>query len=343
MKKTVITLLNVAVIAAVLLVWQGRQYLSRPVGGYQPVSMEVKVGDTLRPALNRLERMNFLPHSDWLYLYARLTGVSALKTGGYQFVPTQTPLEILTSLQKGSVVTETLTLIEGRNRWDMRHSLAKAGWIEAEVFDELCDSEDFLRANSIPGPSCEGYLFPDTYVFARGVSARPLFETFFQAYRRAYTALTESGKGPMSLSEREFITLASIVEKETGAAKERPRIACVFYNRLKARPAWRLQTAPTVIYAATLENPQFDGNIKRSHLRKMDNPYNTYLRHGLPPGPIASPGKLAMQAVRSPSECKDFFFVSKNNGEHVFCPTLACHNKAVKKWQVDYFRRRKGR
>ena len=218
--------------------------------------------------------------------------------------------------------------------------LAQKGWMSGEAFDSLCDSKPFLDSQTIPGPTCEGYIFPETYVFARGVSAEHLFETFFKAYRRAVEAVTASGRGPMDLNEREFITLASIVEKETGAAHERPRIACVFYNRLRAKPAWRLQTDPTVIYAATLENPDFDGNIKRSHLRKMKNPYNTYLNYGLPPGPIASPGQEALDAVRSPANCNDYFFVSKNNGEHLFCPTLTCHNNAVNKWQVEYFKKR---
>ena len=145
----------------------------------------------------------------------------------------------------------------------------------------------------------------------------------------------------MNLDDLQFTTLASIVEKETGAAKERPRIACVFYNRMKESPPWRLETDPTVIYAATLADPNFDGNIKRSHLRTFDHPYNTYKRRGLPPGPIASPGRAALEAVKSPSDCGDFFFVSMNNGEHVFCPTYDCHKAAVQKWQIEYFRNKR--
>ncbi|RYF05569.1 MAG: endolytic transglycosylase MltG, partial [Deltaproteobacteria bacterium] len=134
------------------------------------------------------------------------------------------------------------------------------------------------------------------------------------------------------------VTLASIVEKETGAPEERAHIACVFYNRLRARPAWRLETDPTVIYAAILADPHFDGNLKRTHLRDLDSPYNTYRHVGLPPGPIANPGRAALQAVSLPSTCGDFFFVSSNHGRHVFCPDLACHNRAVQRWQIDYFR-----
>lgn len=134
--------------------------------------------------------------------------------------------------------------------------------------------------------------------------------------------------------------MASIVEKEAGVAEERAHIACVFYNRMVGKPAWRLQTDPTVIYAATLADPNFDGNLKYKTLHHLASPYNTYRVYGLPPGPIANPGRRAFEAVAQPSVCKDYFFVSSNNGHHVFCPTLECHNSAVKKWQVDYFRAR---
>ena len=340
MKKLIVTLLNLGLLAAVFCVWQGREYLSTPVGGNQAITVEIKQGDTLRPVLNDLESRKFIRYSELIYLYARLTDSTDIRRGSYELYPNQSPISILNDLAKGKVVTESLTIVEGLNRWQVRDGLAEAGWISAEEFDALCDDKDFLKAHKIPGPSCEGYLFPETYVFARGVSAEHLFETFFKGYRTAFEKVTHGKNGPMQLGEREFMTLASIVEKETGAAKERPRIACVFYNRLRAKPRWRLETDPTVIYAARLEDPNFDGNIKRSHLRKMKNPYNTYLNFGLPPGPIANSGLAAMKAVKAPIDCGDFFFVSKNNGEHIFCPTLNCHNAAVQKWQVNYFRRK---
>jgi UPF0755 protein len=147
--------------------------------------------------------------------------------------------------------------------------------------------------------------------------------------------------GPLHLESRALVTLASIVEKETGSPQDRGRIACVFYNRLRAKPTWRLDSDPTVIYAATIADPNFDGNLKREHLRGLESPYNTYRITGLPPGPIANPGKAALAAVVQPEECRDFFFVSMNNGQSIFCPTLTCHNEAVKKWQVDYFHQKK--
>ncbi|GAC1594962.1 MAG: hypothetical protein NVS4B10_03110 [Myxococcales bacterium] len=141
------------------------------------------------------------------------------------------------------------------------------------------------------------------------------------------------------LDEAEAVTLASIVEKETGQPDERPRISCVFHNRL--RKGIPLATDPTVIYAVLLENDfKWDGNLHRTDLRRP-HPYNTYLNRGLPPGPIANPGEAALAAALHPIQCDDLFFVSRNDRTHVFCPNLACHERNVQKFQVEYFRKKK--
>jgi UPF0755 protein len=139
----------------------------------------------------------------------------------------------------------------------------------------------------------------------------------------------------VKLDPLQIVTLASIVEKETGAPDERPRIACLFLNRL--RLGMPLQTDPTVLYAMMMiRGGKFVKNITRQDL-VTPHPYNTYTVKGLPPGPIASPGTAALQAVTHPATCTDLYFVSRNDGTHVFCPTLQCHNAAVQKWQVDYW------
>ncbi len=147
-------------------------------------------------------------------------------------------------------------------------------------------------------------------------------------------AATASRDPAVTLDPLQIVTLASIVEKETGAPDERPRIACLFYNRL--RLGMPLQTDPTVLYAMMMIRGKFVKNISRQDL-VTPHPYNTYTVHGLPPGPIASPGAAALQAVAHPAKCNDLYFVSRNDGTHVFCPTLQCHNAAVQKWQVDYW------
>lgn len=339
MKRLAVALcaVGVAVAGAWLLVFS--MYLDAPIGG--ATTLTVGSGDTLRPVLRELADRGVLPHPTWLYYYARASDRTDVRTGEYDIVPEQTPAQLLHMLVAGRVKTDTFTVAEGLNRWQVRNQLVDERWLTREDFDSLCDDSAFLEQEKIPGPTCDGYLFPETYTFARGVPAKKILARMFEVYRKAFAAATRDGHGPQNLTERELVTLASIVEKETGAADERLRIACLFYNRLKAEPKWRLDTDPTVIYAATMIDEGFDGNLKAYHLRKMDHPYNTYKRFGLPPGPIASPGRAALAAVVKPITCADFFFVSMNNGRHFFCPTLACHERAVQKWQVDYFRRRK--
>ena len=315
-------------------------YLHTPIGGPRTAKLEVKRGDRLRGILETLASQGVLAQPTWLHAYARLRQQSAVRIGTYEMHADQTPLGLLAMLQDGRVVLEQFTLAEGLNRWQVRGILAAAQWMTGAQFDALCNDTDFLQAHHIAGPTCEGYLFPDTYTMTRGLPPAAVFAALFDSYHHAYRALVQSaGKGPMKLSERQFVTLASIVEKETGSAAERPHIACVFYNRLQAKPPWRLETDPTVIYAATVADAHFNGNLTRAHLRTLDSPYNTYRIFGLPRGPIASPGLAALRATAQPSACNDFFFVSMNHGEHVFCPTLACHNAAVQKYQVEYFRR----
>ena len=307
---------------------------------FTPEPFHLKSGQTLKPVLEELALRGVIKRPELVYAWARYKDLGGLRSGTYQFARGDSPADIVRMMNQGRVVTERFTIPEGLNRWQIRDLLDEAKWISKSDFDNLCDDQVFLKAHGVNQPNCEGVIFPETYTFARGVTPKTIFKRIIKTYHAAYKAVTTGGTGPLGFSEIEFLTLASIVEKETGAAHESPRIACVFYNRLKAKPAWRLQTDPTVIYAATLSDPNFDGNIKRYHLHEMDHPYNTYKRSGLPPGPIANPGFAALQAVAKPDDCGDFFFVSKNNGEHIFCPTLSCHNTAVHKWQVQYFRKK---
>jgi UPF0755 protein len=320
-----------------------RRYLETPIGVPVPTTITVKRGSALKSTLAELEHQGIIVHPRWLYWYAQARGRTTIRAGEYVVAIEDTPVSLLDKLIEGRVKTEQLVVVEGHNRWLVRDALAAAHWMTGADFDRLCDSTSFLAKHDIPGPTCEGYLFPETYTFARGLAPETILGAMFTMFHKVYGAVVAGGRGPLGLDTRQLVTLASIVEKETGSPEERPHIACVFYNRLIAKPAWRLETDPTVIYAATLTDPHFDGNLKREHLHALDNPYNTYRVYGLPPGPIANPGRAALQAVVQPTACKDFFFVSMNNGQHIFCPTLGCHNKAVGEWQVEYFRKARGR
>ncbi len=336
MKRALSVLATVVLITMAvtgLFVMQFFHYLDTPVGGDAVVTVTVERGTTLKPLLDDLGTRGVLAKPRWLYYTARFRKTTDIKTGEYDVKANQTPRDILAMFLEGRVKLESFTLAEGLNRWQVRDLLAENRWMSAATFDALCDDSEFLKVHALPGPSCEGYLFPDTYTFARGVEPRKIFAKLFETFHKVFDATNNKGEPPLELSPLARVTLASIIEKETGAPEERPEIACVFYNRLKAHPAWKLQTDPTVIYAATLADPTFDGNLKAYHLREMDHPYNTYRRFGLPPGPIANPGRAALEAVVKPAACDAYFFVSMNNGHHRFCKTLDCHNQAVSQFQ----------
>lgn len=339
--RTLVLLCVLGVAAVVGAFLFGRHTMRTPVGGELAVVIEVQQGARLRGVLAELAGAKVLRHPDVVYVVARARKQTQVRVGTYKIMATQSPEEILAMLREGRVLLERITVAEGLNRWQVRDLLVHKQWMSAAQFDALCDDKTFLHAQKVPGPSCEGYLYPETYTMARGTPPKEIFAAFFAAYRQQIKRAMAHVQAPIKLSEREFATLASIVEKETGAAHERPHIACVFYNRMLAKPPWKLETDPTVIYAATLLDPNFNGNITRYHLHKMMSPYNTYMVVGLPPGPISNPGAGALKAVAEPMQCPDYFFVSKNHGEHIFCPTLACHLAGVKTFQVDYFRRAK--
>ena len=177
--------------------------------------------------------------------------------------------------------------------------------------------------------SLEGYLFPDTYYFARGDNLKKIIRTMVQRFKEVFSSVP---KGNVNLTPHEIVILASIIEKETGAGFERPLISSVFHNRLQQK--MRLATDPTIIYGVLRETGKEIRNIRRIHL-KAQNPYNTYLNEGLPPGPIGNPGKEALLAAVQPKNTNYLFFVSKNDGTHVFTSTYKEHQKAVRTFQLD--------
>jgi len=266
----------------------------------------------------------------WFKLLVRWQGVGPkLKAGEYELAPAMTPEEILDRLQKGGVVTYTVTIPEGYRINEIAEVFATAGLADAREFRERAlrkaAAETFGLADA---PHLEGYLFPDTYRFAKGLPVDALLGAMVDRFRQAWTPEWAARAAELGWTQHQIVTLAAIVEKETGAALERPLIAAVFHNRLKAD--WKLQTDPTVIYGIV----DFDGNLTRRHL-ETDHPYNTYTRKGLPPGPIASPGAKALEAALYPVETEYMFFVAcGNDGTHEFNVTLAEHNADVERCQL---------
>jgi len=258
---------------------------------------------------------------------ARLTGTAGrLRAGEYLIPPRQTPLQILRLLERGEVIRHQVTIPEGLTLVQVADILEKDGWIDRQQFLESASDPELINSlGFIALPNLEGYLFPDTYVLTRGdTTEKNIIVMMVNRFQEVWQALVDQHHPDMP--RHAVITLASIVEKETGSAAERPLIARVFLNRLAEN--MRLQSDPTVIYGLD----EFNGNLTRAHLQQ-ENPYNTYVIKGLPPGPICNPGRAAIEAVLEPADAPYLYFVSKNDGTHFFSTTLREHNKAVRQFQ----------
>jgi len=260
----------------------------------------------------------------WLARFEDLS--SKLKVGEYELSRAQSTREILETLAVGRVQTHAVVIPEGLRAVEIAMRLDAAGLADRDAFLEIVTDPAAARERGLDAASLEGYLFPDTYRFARGLPAAAVVDAMVDEFKAVYREL-EPLVERQDLSMHELVTLASIVEKETGAPDERPLIAAVFLNRLKRR--MRLETDPTVIYGVE----DFDGNLRKVHLLDESNPYNTYKIPGLPPGPIASPGRDALEAVLEPADSPYLFFVSRNDGTHVFSKSYAEHERAVDRYQ----------
>ncbi len=260
--------------------------------------------------------------------WVRLTGQSGkIKAGNYVFNGSLSMRDVLRLLVEGDVTQSSLRFTEG---WNLRQVRAALAENTALKHDTAGMTTDQLAASlGIDGPTPEGWLFPDTYHFSSGLSELQILQRAHQQMeQQLQRAWEERAPGLPFASPYQALIMASIVEKETGLASERPMIAGVFINRL--RIGMRLQTDPTVIYGL---GDQFDGNLTRVHLQ-TDTPYNTYTRAGLPPTPIAMPGNDSIYAVLHPADTRALYFVARGDGGHVFSASLAAHNAAVLRYQI---------
>jgi UPF0755 protein len=250
------------------------------------------------------------------------------------------PDEVLGKLARGEVKLYRFTVPEGLRIDEIAPIVGATTICSAADFLKLARDPAVAKKAGVPGQSLEGFLFPDTYSVTRNAGCPGIVQLMVNRFREEWHKAQAQRAEDVTLNELQAVTLASIVEKETGQPAERPRIACVFHNRL--RRGMKLQTDPTVIYALLLENGfNWDGNLRKSDLSRA-HPYNTYYVKGLPPGPICNPGAASLQAAINPAQCNDLFFVSRNDHTHVFCPDFACHERNVRKFQIEYFRHKRG-
>lgn len=327
----------VLLITAVLLLAGGFAAVQKMTGfirtpmnpGAAQLLFSITPGLGLEQIAERLEKKAIISSSRLFTMFVRFKKAGKnLQAGEYLLSGAQSPEQILEILLKGKVKLHKLTIPEGLNMKETGKLVEAFNACSQTEFLSLCDDPSFIQSLGVKATSLEGYLFPDTYFFPKNTSCKKMMTTMFRHFQRNFPLKWEQRAHEMGFSTHEIVTLASIIEKETGDASERPVISSVFHNRLKKK--MRLESDPTVIYG--IKN--FDGNIKRKHLR-MRTPYNTYKIRGLPPGPIANPGKLSIQAALYPEKTEYLFFVSKKDTTHYFSKTIQEHNRAVRKYQLN--------
>jgi UPF0755 protein len=298
-----------------------------------PLVFSIDAGETFDRVAGRLASMELI-RDDWRFkLLARIKGADkALKAGEYELSRSMTPIEILDALVVGRTTLYRLTIPEGFNLKQIAEEVQRQGMGDGAEFLAHASRPETAESFDIAAKTLEGYLFPDTYLFPRGVGKETIVARMVERFNHVFTEAWRQRAEELGLSVHEVVTLASIIEKETGDPSERPRIASVFHNRLKR--GMRLESDPTVIYGID----DFDGNITRKHLR-TPTAYNTYTNRGLPPGPIASPGGASLHAALYPETTDYLFFVSRKDRTHQFSRTIEEHNAAVRKYQLR--RRRK--
>jgi UPF0755 protein len=314
------------------------------------VEVEIPKGASARDVADRLANAGLIDNPTVFRLYAGQRGVAGrFKAGRYQLAAPLSPKQILDTLVKGAAdELVAVTVPPGKNLVEVAEILAEAGIAPRDELVAKASDPTFAAELGLPGPTLEGYLYPDTYrLRPRTAAARALIplvrrhRQVFEELKAAHASGVADLKKTLGFDDHKLVILASIVEKETGQAEERPRIAQVFINRLRL-PTFvprLLQTDPTIIYGCTVATPRsaaclkWDGRIRRIQLDDKESAYNTYTHEGLPPGPIANPGRAALEAVMAPDRTPYLYFVSRNDGTHFFSRTVAEHNAAVVKYQ----------
>jgi UPF0755 protein len=341
--RVALLLLLVAAVASAGVFFELRRRLiafrDTPFGTEQEKVVEIPPRSVPRQVVRLLAHGGVLSDEAlaWLYVRWMKRDPRTMKAGEYGFAGSLRPDEVLERIYRGEVKTYQFTVPEGLRMEEIAAIVERAGLGSAKELVALMHDPAFARELGVPFPNLEGYLFPDTYTFPRDPKPRAVLAAMVARFREEYRKADADRLPSVTLDEKGAVTLASIIEKETGQPGERPRVACVLHNRLARR--MRLQTDPTVMYATMLRHSgAWSRNITREDL-VAQHPYNTYAVIGLPPGPIASPGAAALRAALHPIPCDDLYFVSRNDGTHVFCPDLRCHEAAVRKWQLGPRRR----
>jgi UPF0755 protein len=336
LKKLIAFLLVVVLVAGAAAALMYRR-VTQPFRGYQSAEqfVEIPQGAGTRGIRDRLVAAGVIRDAATFRIALWASGEGRrLKAGEYRFDREMTPFEVIDKLARGDVYVVNVTFREGLTVAEMSAIFESHGIGPASAFVSAAANAGPVHELDPSANDLEGYLFPETYALPRHVEANALVRLMVSRFEHVFTSELRQAAAARNLTVRQAVTLASIVEKETAKAEERPLVAAVYLNRLRINMA--LQCDPTVIYAL-LKAGRYSGNLHREDLN-LDSPYNTYRHPGLPPGPIASPGRASLEAVVHPADADYLYFVSRNDGSHEFARTLEEHNRNVQKFQIQYFR-----
>jgi len=314
--------------------WIWQDFVNRPAGTSNEATIyEVAPGLSFRAVAKDLEKKGLIRNAELFVILAKIRGgTSRMKVGEYEIAKNARPSEVLSILVSGKSIEHKITIAEGLSIFEI-----------ADLFQEgaLCSREEFLKTVRDPEvvqallgekqASLEGYLFPETYSYTKFTDYHEILHEMVAKFLEVYKTI-EPQSHLQGWDRHKIVTLASIIEKETGAPQERPVISSVFHNRLEKK--MMLQTDPTIIYGKAVQSGHIEINITRADLSRP-TAYNTYTFRGLPPGPIANPGREALLAAVQPAQSAYLYFVSHNDGTHQFSEDYKAHQKAVQKFQLD--------
>ena len=319
-----------AVIPLLLCAWFSFEFYGTSMAAPEKILFVVESGKGIQSIAQDLKEEGIIKKT-WPFLlgYKLYFSPKSLKAGEYELSLPVSTKKILTILSEGKVFFHPVTIPEGLTRREIAQHLESFGIIEEEDFLEVCSRTGLLGSYDIEAENLEGYLFPETYHLSRGISAETIITTLVTQFKTVFTEEWRQRAIEINMTPRKVVILASLIEKETSFPEERKLVSAVFHNRLRIR--MKLDCDPTIIYAMK-ELGIYEGRLLKRHL-KFESPYNTYLRRGLPPGPICNPGQAALEAALYPSDDKYIYFVSKNDGSHVFSRTFNEHQRAVRKYQ----------
>jgi UPF0755 protein len=336
-KRALLLLIAITVIAAAVGVGWVITGVERPYKGYDAAEqfVEIPPGSSQAAMGRRLADAGVVRSETVFRLAVWMRGAGRrLQAGEYRFDTAMSPAEVADKIRRGDVFLQAITFREGLTIRQMSELYEGRGFGRASEFVAAARSGTRIAALDPHASDLEGYLFPDTYSLPRRTTAEQLVERMVVAFEKVMTADLRGQAAARGMSVRELVTLASLVEKETGKPEERPLVSAVYHNRLRIKMA--LYCDPTVIYALERAG-RYTGDLTRDDLQ-FDSPYNTYRYAGLPPGPIAAPGRASLEAAANPADVPYLYFVSRNDGSHVFAETLDEHNRNVYEFQKKPFK-----